>query len=127
MDSKEVVAHEPNTTSLEEIVNNLISELRRGTLVLSVLTQLGTPQYGYSLIQNLSNQGIQIEQNTLYPLLRRLDKMGLLDSEWQVEEARPRRYYKLSELGIKVLKAMRMEWEQMNHSMVKLFQEWDEQ
>lgn len=115
-----------NTTAFDEVVSNLILELRRGTLVLSVLTQLKEPQYGYSLIQSLSDQGIQIEQNTLYPLLRRLDKLGLLDSEWQVEEARPRRYYKLSALGLQVLSAMKTEWRSMNTSMEHLFQQLEE-
>lgn len=83
----------------EIIVLNVLQEMKRGTLVLAVLTQMDQPQYGYSLIQALTGMGMPIEQNTLYPLMRRLEKHGLLDSIWQVEENRPRRYYKISELG----------------------------
>lgn len=98
-------------------------ELRRGTLVLSVLSQLKNPQYGYSLIQSLADKGLQIEQNTLYPLLRRLEKQGLVDSSWSVEEARPRRYYQLSEFGGDILKALTEEWRQMNAIMENLLNE----
>lgn len=109
-----------NTTEIQNILDNLFQELRRGTLVLCVLSQLKVPQYGYSLIQNLSEHNIEIEQNTLYPLLRRLDKLGLLSSEWIVEDSRPRRYYTLSETGQSVFIALRKEWLQMNQSIEAL-------
>lgn len=89
---------------------NLIYELRRGTLVLTVLSQLAERQYGYSLKQLLAEQGLDIDQGTLYPLLRRLEKQGLLDSEWSLESARPRRYYALSEAGRETLQTLRQEW-----------------
>jgi PadR family transcriptional regulator PadR len=91
-------------------VENLTSELRRGTLVLTVLCQLDQKQYGYSLSQSLAERGVEIDQSTLYPLLRRLEKQGLLASEWSVEESRPRRYYVLSETGRGVLEALKQEW-----------------
>jgi PadR family transcriptional regulator PadR len=91
-------------------VENLTSELRRGTLVLTVLSQLNQKQYGYSLNQSLAEQGVEIDQSTLYPLLRRLEKQGLLESEWSVEESRPRRYYVLSETGRGVLETLKQEW-----------------
>ncbi len=71
---------------------NLALELRRGTLVLTVLSQLEEQQYGYSLKQRLADQGVDIDQGTLYPLLRRLEKQGLLTIEWSLTESRPRRY-----------------------------------
>ena len=89
---------------------NLINELRRGTLVLTVLSQLDTEQYGYSLKQLLADQGLQIDQGTLYPLLRRLEEQGLLDSEWSLETSRPRRYYVLSEAGRETLHTLKLEW-----------------
>ncbi|MBN1810984.1 MAG: helix-turn-helix transcriptional regulator [Anaerolineae bacterium] len=91
-------------------VENLISELRRGTLVLTVLSQLDQKQYGYSLSQSLAEQGVKIDQSTLYPLLRRLEKQDLLESEWSVEESHPRRYYVLSETGREVLGTLKQEW-----------------
>jgi len=94
-------------------MQNLLLELRRGTLTLSVLSQLQEPQYGYSLLQKLAEKGIGIEQNTLYPLLRRLEQQGLLTSDWSIEESRPRRYYVLSELGRQALRAVVDEWRHM--------------
>ena len=104
----------------EEIVQNLSMELRRGTLVMCVLSQLREAQYGYSLIQRLTEKGVQIEQNTLYPLLRRLEKQGLLDSSWSVDEARPRRYYVLNEQGLKVLNSLVREWSDMHRTVAAL-------
>ena len=98
---------------MEEIIQNLILELRRGTLILSVLSQLRERQYGYALKERLAEQGVDIDQGTLYPLLRRLEKQGLLDSEWDVSEARPRRYYVLSEQGREVLTVMVAEWQRL--------------
>ncbi len=90
-----------------------MSELRRGTLVLCVLSQLTDRQYGYSLSQRLAEKGMEVEQGTLYPLLRRLEKQGLLDSDWSLEEARPRRYYVLSGRGQEVLRQLTVEWDDM--------------
>lgn len=109
--------------TLSLILGQLNQELRRGTLVLCVLSQLKSPEYGYSLIQRLADKGMHIEQNTLYPLLRRLEKQGLVDSSWSVEEARPRRYYQLSETGQHVLTALTKEWELMNATMNGLLKE----
>lgn len=97
----------------EEPLEGLLSELRRGTLVLCVLSQLRERQYGYSLSQGLAEKGMDVEQGTLYPLLRRLEKQGLLDSDWTLEEARPRRYYVLSARGRKMLEDLTREWDGM--------------
>lgn len=113
---------------MEEIVQNLRMELRRGTLVMCVLSQLKEARYGYSLIQGLTNKGVQIDQNTLYPLLRRLEKQGLLDSSWSVDEARPRKYYELNEQGLLVLNSLVKEWSAMHRTISALlnFEEGDE-
>jgi PadR family transcriptional regulator PadR len=95
-------------------LDGLIQELRRGTLVLAVLSQLKTPLYGYSLVSNLALKDMDIDKNTLYPLLRRLEKQELLSSEWNVEESRPRRYYRLSTRGKEVLKDLTLEWNRLN-------------
>ena len=101
-------------------VQNLIGELRRGTLALTLLSQLEEEQYGYSLIQSLTERGLEIEQSTLYPLLRRLEKQGLLDSEWSVEAPRPRRYYVLSEKGREALQTLKQEWRAMSQVLDRL-------
>jgi DNA-binding PadR family transcriptional regulator len=92
------------------VYENMASELRRGVLVLAVLAQCGEVQYGYSLKQQLSAAGLDINEGTLYPLLRRLEGQGLLASEWLVTEDRPRRYYKLSPAGKAVLQQLIGEW-----------------
>lgn len=107
----------------QEILQNLICELKRGTLVLSVLSQLSEPQYGYSLVQRLNERGLAIEQNTLYPLLRRMEKQGLLESDWSLEENRPRRYYVLSAEGTKVLAQMHKEWDSLVKVIDRLLNE----
>lgn len=102
----------------DDILSNHRLELRKGTLVLAVLSELKTKHYGYSLVEKLNTQGLTIDQNTLYPLLRRLDKHGLLDSVWDVEEPRPRKYYVLSELGKELYNDLVEEWKN-NTSIIK--------
>lgn len=97
-------------TESSEPINKLRLELRRGIVVLAVLSQMDTARYGYSLIQRLAELGLEIEEGTLYPLLRRLEKQGLLKSEWEVGESRPRKYYRISEQGREVLDILRTEW-----------------
>lgn len=105
--------------NLEIIKQNLSSELRRGTLLLIVLGALDEAQYGYSLIQHLDTLGLKIEQNTLYPLLRRLEKQGLVDSEWMVGESRPRRYYKINENGRMIRTHLLQEWTSIHEILIK--------
>src|SRR3954447_19363621 len=95
---------------MSTLLNSLSTELRRGILTLAVLSQLRTPQYGYSLIQLLEDSGVAIEQSTLYPLLRRLEKQELVTSSWDTTESRPRKYYVLSDFGIEIYKQLRAEW-----------------
>ncbi len=109
-------------TNANRLYENLVSELRRGTLILSVLALLRQPQYGYSLVSGLEAQGVAIEAGTLYPLLRRLEKQGLLSSEWAVDQARPRRYYVLNELGIQTLQMLTDDWQKMARAIDQLIQ-----
>lgn len=96
---------------------NILQELRRGTLVLTVLLSLKEKEYGYSLVTKLQNAGIQIEQNTLYPLLRRLEKQELLTSLWDTKESRPRKYYIISPKGQEVLEHVIKEWQATNEAI----------
>lgn len=91
-------------------VDKLSAEIRRGLIVLVVMSQLDEEAYGYALLKKLEEKGYEISQDTLYPLLRRLEKQGYLDSEWIVDESRPRRYYKLNELGQAIYTALKKEW-----------------
>lgn len=94
----------------DEIVSGLVQELRRGTLILLVLSQLKTPKYGYNLVKDLQECGITIEANTLYPLMRRLESQGLLASEWETSESKPRKYYKITSDGEIVLQKTTEQW-----------------
>lgn len=100
-----------NDAELSTTIEKLTQELRRGILVLATLSQLREPKYGYALIDELARQGLDIEQGTLYPLLRRLEDQGLLQSEWNVDGSRPRRYYRISPAGDDVLTGLISEWE----------------
>lgn len=111
---------------MNEVAQNLISELRRGTLVLSVLSQLQEQAYGYSLKERLAERGVEIDQGTLYPLLRRLEEQGLLHSEWSLTESRPRRYYQINTTGQTVLDTLTQEWRSMVAAMHRLLQEQEE-
>ena len=105
-----------------DILKNLRHELRKGTLVLAVLSQLKKKHYGYSLVESLNRKNLKIDQNTLYPLLRRLDSQGLLTSTWEIIEPRPRKYYELSEFGKTILNQLQIEFEnnyQVLNSMLK--------
>jgi PadR family transcriptional regulator, regulatory protein PadR len=93
-----------------ETIDNTILELRRGVIALAVLSQLNEEQYGYSLLKKLSDLGLDVDQGTLYPLLRRLETQGLLQSVWRVEGDRPRRYYVISKEGSEVLPRLKEEW-----------------
>lgn len=98
----------------DPILSNLITELKRGTLTMCVLSQLRDKQYGYSLLQLLSDRQIAIEANTLYPLLRRLETQGLLESNWDTTEARPRKFYELSDKGRTILAEITTAWNEQN-------------
>ena len=98
------------TGSTEELVDSLVVELRRGTLVLSVLSQMEHPEYGYSLAQKLEEKDAVIEPGTLYPLLRRLERQNLLVSQWDTSGSRPRKYYELSKEGKDVYERLKKEW-----------------
>jgi PadR family transcriptional regulator PadR len=100
-----------------ELFENLRLELRRGCLVIAVLAKLQNEQYGYSLRKALNDDGLSIDQGTLYPLLRRLEQQGLLTSEWREEEKREKRFYRLSAEGKLMLKHLLAEWHTINTSM----------
>lgn len=99
------------------LFENLRLELRRGSLVLAVLTQLRNEQYGYTLRKALAEYGMEIDEGTLYPLLRRLESQGLLVSEWREEEKRNKRFYKLSNSGKAILKQLLAEWKSIDASL----------
>ena len=99
------------------LFDNLRMELRRGSLILAVLAMLRKEQYGYTLRKTLGEQGMAIDEGTLYPLLRRLETQGLLVSEWREEDKRNKRFYRLSAEGKAMLKPLFAEWQSINSSL----------
>ena len=103
-----------------EQLQNISLELRRGVIVLAVLSQLGEAQYGYNLLKLLSQNGLELDQGTLYPLLRRLESQGLLQSFWKLEDSRQRKYYIISAVGLKMLPSLIDEWSKIVSMMENL-------
>lgn len=104
----------------DELFESMRLELRRGSLVLAVLACLRTERYGYTLRLALAADGLEMEESTLYPLLRRLESQGLLISEWREEEKRKKRFYVLSPLGSSLLERLSNEWRAINGSLDRL-------
>lgn len=100
-----------------ELFENLRLELRRGCLVVAVLAALRTEKYGYTLRKELAEHGLEMDEGTLYPLLRRLETQGLLDSEWREEDKRKKRFYRLSAAGTEILARLLSEWRSLDRSL----------
>jgi PadR family transcriptional regulator, regulatory protein PadR len=106
--------------SAPDLFENQRLELRRGCLVLAVLAQLRDEHYGYALRKALADRGMAIDENTLYPLLRRLESQGLLVSQWREEEKRNKRFYHLSSDGERILAQLLEEWQSINRSLTRI-------
>ena len=109
-------------TLADNLFENLRLELRRGCLTLAVLAQLRQEHYGYTLRKALARHGLEIDESTLYPLLRRLESQGLLISEWREEDKRNKRFYHLSSDGELMFAQLLQEWHDLYKSIDKIFQ-----
>ena len=107
----------------EETLATHQQELRRGTVVLACLLILKRPNYGYALLEALEQRGFGVDANTLYPLLRRLEKQGLLVSEWNTEESRPRKFYRTSDDGTELATQLSRDWSQLRTAFTELEKE----
>ena len=108
--------------TFDEILSGAQQELRRGTVVLACLVLLREPGYGYALLDELRDLGFSVDANTLYPLLRRLESQGLLVSEWNTQEARPRKFYRISPDGERLAAALLADWTRLDASLRRLAQ-----
>ncbi len=112
-----------NSTQADpELFENLKLELRRGCLIVAVLAQLRQEHYGYTLRKALEDQGLAMDEGTLYPLLRRLETQGLLASEWREENKRNKRFYRLSKPGEQILEQLLEEWQTINASLDRILE-----
>lgn len=103
-----------------DLFEKLRLELRRGSLTLAVLVQLQQEHYGYTLRKALADQGLDIDEGTLYPLLRRLETQGLLVSEWREEDKRNKRFYRLADDGRPVLLQLLAEWRALDAALERI-------
>ncbi|AZC14784.1 helix-turn-helix transcriptional regulator [Microbacterium sp. ABRD28] len=103
-----------------EALDTHLQELRRGTVVLACLRLLQDPGYGYGLLEELQSRGFDVDANTLYPLLRRLEKQGHLTSEWNTDEARPRKFYRTSAEGVRLAAALGADFEALARAIADL-------
>ncbi|GIJ81384.1 Transcriptional regulator PadR-like family protein [Micromonospora phaseoli] len=106
----------------DDVLRTHLQELRRGTVVMASLVALRQPGYGYALLQRLSGHGFPVDANTLYPLLRRLEEQGLLTSEWNTEESRPRKFYRTSDAGEQVLRRLLDDLATVQHSLATMIE-----
>jgi DNA-binding PadR family transcriptional regulator len=104
----------------DDVLAQHLQELRRGTVVVACLATLRTPGYGYALLETLSAAGFGVDANTLYPLLRRLEKQGLLVSEWNTDDTRPRKFYRTSDAGLDLLGTLRDDWRALDAAITEL-------
>jgi PadR family transcriptional regulator PadR len=109
--------------SLSESIERIRQEMYRGITVLAAMSRLRQFQYGYALLKSLNDAGFEIGQDTLYPLLRRLEEQGLLDSEWRMDDPRPRRYYRLNQKGVEVFKNLKTDWDQIEKNTRRIINE----
>ena len=116
------MVHHMGITDLTDLIAGGQQELRRGTVVLACLLLLQQPGYGYALLDRLRDLGLAVEANTLYPLLRRLESQGVLQSEWNTEESRPRRFYRTSPGGDRLAAELLADWKRLDTSIRHLAQ-----
>ena len=104
----------------DDVVAGHLQELRRGTVVVAAWPSLRTPGYGYALLETLARAGFGVDANTLYPLLRRLEKQGLLTAQWNTDETRPRKFYRTSADGLELLATLRRDWQALDAAITDL-------
>ena len=107
----------------KDLLSSLLLELRRGTLTISVLSQMKEPKYGYALVQSLEEKCVAIDPNTLYPRLRRLENQGLLESKWETGGAKPRKYYQRTKYGTEIYEKLKAYWQNLSAGMDRLLRE----
>jgi PadR family transcriptional regulator PadR len=98
------------------------TEMKRGFLQLLTLTLLEKNSYGYAMVRLCRELGYDIEENTLYPLLRRLEKKGLIAGKWELSEERPRKVYAITDTGKKMRQELIGIWK-MQDKIIKHLEE----
>ena len=102
-------------------------EIRRGALTLAILaTILDGESYGYNIMKRLSQEeytALHVEPSTTYPLLRRLEKRGILEGYWSETSGKRRRLYNITKEGREILQKMVKSWLNLNKRLSHLLEE----
>jgi PadR family transcriptional regulator PadR len=108
---------------METDISSFVIEMNRGFLQVLVLVLLEKEMYGYAMVKKLEEKRYTMEENTLYPLLRRLEKKGLIKGEWNVTKDRPRKFYVITKVGRNVRSKLLQVWKQQNEILDFLIKE----
>lgn len=103
------------------------ADLRKGILLLSVLSQLHQPQYGYDLAMIMEAKGIKADTNTLYPLLRRLEAQKWIRALWKTGKGKARKYYLRTPAGDELYHALKTDWLKLNAALIAMLNEGPEE
>jgi PadR family transcriptional regulator PadR len=101
-----------------EEIDNKIAQLRKGILELAILAALySSAHYGYSLVRTMAASGdLEVKEGTIYPILSRLAKEGLIQAEWvESKQGPPRKYYVLTQSGRTMCQALDSEFRRLVH------------
>jgi len=104
-------------------IGNLETEMNRGFLHLLVLALLEKEMYGYSMVKHIEGLGYKVEENTLYPLLRRLEKNGWIAGKWDLREDRPRKFYVIKAEGRALRSSLLEIWKNQNRILDEVIKE----
>jgi len=104
-------------------IGSLETEMNRGFLQILVLALLEKDMYGYSMVKHIERLGYRVEENTLYPLLRRLEKNGLVASKWELGEDRPRKFYAITAAGRALRASLLDVWKNQNRILSEINKE----
>lgn len=110
-------------TKQDPDIGSLETEMNRGFLHILVLALLEKEMYGYSMVKHIESLGYRVEENTLYPLLRRLEKNGWIASKWELSEDRPRKFYAVTAAGRAIRDSLRAIWKNQNRVLENIVKE----
>jgi len=99
------------------------TEMNRGFLQIMVLAMLEKDMYGYAMVRAIGELGYEVDENTLYPLLRRLEKNGWVKSTWDIREDRPRKFYGVTEAGRRLRAELLDIWKKQDQILRQLLKE----
>ena len=108
---------------MDNELGSIETEMKRGFLQLLVLVLLEKDAYGYAMVRAFRDLGYEVEENTLYPLLRRLEKRGLVQGKWELSEERPRKFYAVTAAGRDMRAGLLEIWKKQDEIIKRMIKE----